>query len=107
MKVTVELDPYMVEAIAERIALDRAYDWSTNPDWKDDINKLYLAAFAEGMNYVLNLIEGNDTNGTFILKLKYSDIKWLEEKLSVVGVGHQEAHNILDAIYKAEADDTE
>ena len=61
MKVTVELDKYMVKAIADRIALDRAYDWGTNPDWKDDLNELYAAAFAEGMDYVIKLVEGNDT----------------------------------------------
>ncbi len=61
MKVTVELDKYMIDAISERIALDRAYDWSTNTDWKDDINELYAAAFAEGVDYVIKLIEGNDS----------------------------------------------
>lgn len=61
MKVTVELDPYMIEAIAYRIALDRAYDWGSNPDWKDNLNKLYSAAFVEGMNYVIKLIENNDS----------------------------------------------
>ena len=61
MKVIVELDKYMVEAIANRIALDRAYDWGSNPDWKDDLTELYATAFAEGMNYVIKLVEENDT----------------------------------------------
>ena len=59
-----------------------------------------LYQFIKELEYMYN------NSRTYHLELSYTDMKWLEQKISILGIGHQEAHNILDAIYKAEKDDS-
>lgn len=60
MKVTVNLDTYMVDAIADRVAVDKAYDWFSGAEEPVDHNELYAEAFADGMRFLIGLIEKNN-----------------------------------------------
>ena len=55
MQVTIELDKTLVSAIADKMAIEHAYDWSTANE--NDINDMYASAFYDGAMYILNLVE--------------------------------------------------
>lgn len=40
MVVTIELDDIMIDAIAERVAIDRSYDWGSDPDTSDNLTAI-------------------------------------------------------------------
>lgn len=95
-----ELFYYLTEAVQVRYKDSDMYaSWFANKEFRNRREELY--------QFIKDLETMYKSNKTYILKLNYTDIKWLEQKLSVIGVGHQEAHNIMEAINKAEADDTE
>lgn len=58
MKVTIELNEMIIEAIAYSQAEKNAYDKLSEDGVKDDLTEMYAVAFADGMEYLMNLIEG-------------------------------------------------
>lgn len=55
MKVTLELDDALIDAIADKVSLEEAYDWGSNPDTEGDLNAQFADAFARGMRYLLKI----------------------------------------------------
>lgn len=62
MKVTIELDDDIIYAIAQKKGVENGYKALSDPDVEGDLTQMYAIPFADGMRYVLTLIEQN--NGT-------------------------------------------
>lgn len=62
MKVTIELDDDIIYAIAQKKGVENGYNALSDPDVDGDLTQMYAIPFADGMRYVLTLIE--QSNGT-------------------------------------------
>ena len=68
MKVTIELNYNVILAISAGVANECAIEWfdsavsdNSNPLTQNEIKTLYQYAFADGMQYLIDLIENKNT----------------------------------------------